>query len=82
MRVGQHVQWKSVVPGSERVFAGIIRCLEHALNGWAVVEDEVTRRWNPVKRERLVAVAWNKGKTAKGGGDDSAPSGVLMAEVA
>lgn len=82
MRVGQYVQWKSVVPESKRVFAGFIRCLEHALNGWAVVQDEVTGRWNPISRARLIVPSWNKGKTAKGGGDDSAPAGVLIAEVA
>ena len=82
MRVGQYVQWKSVVPGSERVFAGIIRCLEHALNGWAVVEDEVAHRWNPISRARLIAVAWNKGKTAKGGGDAPAGSAAVLAEAA
>ena len=82
MRVGQYVQWKSVVPESKRVFAGIIRCLEHALDGWAVVEDEMTGRWNPISRARLTAVAWNKGKTAKGGGDSPAGSAAVLAEVA
>lgn len=82
MRVGQYVQWKSLVPDSKRVFAGIIRCLEHALDGWAVVEDEMTGRWNPISRKRLIVPKPPPTKDARGGGKTPAGAAALMAEVA
>ena len=82
MRLGQYVQWKSLAPGSAKVFAGFVRCYEAALNGWAVVEDEITGRWNPISRSRLIPVVWGKGKTAKGGGDSPAGSAAVLAEAA
>lgn len=82
MRLGQHVQWKSLAPSSKRVFAGFVRCFEAALTGWAIVEDEITGRWLPISRARLIIPRPPPTKDAKGGGKTPAGAAAVLAEAA
>lgn len=83
MRLGQHVLWNSLTPDSKRVFGGVVRCFEHDLKGWAVIErDGFPEDWLPVSRSRLRVVQPPAKFTAKGGGDNPESSATLMAEVA
>lgn len=83
MRLGQHMKWESLdTPG--KWFTGQVMCFENDLDGWAIVQydDDPSNREIPIRRKRLVPFTPPASKTAKGGGDDSAPSGVLIAEAA
>lgn len=83
MRLGLHVMWDSLKPGSKHVFTGTVHCFEHDPAGWAIVaRDGFPDERLPIGRARLRVAQPPAKKTAKGGGDDSAPAGVLMAEVA
>lgn len=83
MRIGQHVKWQSL-GNPDKWFTGTVQSFEHDLEGLATVRvdgfpDEEAM---PIRRKRLVIPQPPAKFTAKGGGDDHAPSGVLIAEAA
>jgi hypothetical protein len=80
MRLGQHVLWKSLNDES-KTFSGTLRCFEHANNGLAIVQCDVTDAWLPIRKSRIIIPQPPAKFTAKGGGDDPAGSPALMAEV-
>jgi hypothetical protein len=82
MRIGQHVQWKSLAPESKTVFKGTLRCLEHDKNGWAVVEEDGTHLRFVISRSRLIVPKPPASKDARDDGRTPAGSAAVLAEVA
>jgi len=79
MRLGQHVHWVSLT-GSGRILSGTLKCFEHLLSGWALVEMDGHPElpWLPLARSRLSIAKPPAKKTAKGGGDSPPVGGVLL----
>lgn len=82
MRIGQHVTWKSLAPGSDKVFSGVVRMFEHDSHGYSAIQMDGVEDYVLVRRSRLIIAQPPAKKTAKGGGDSPTSSAALLQEAA